>query len=394
MVPPAQAPSYRAVLRTPYARRTFLLSLVGRLCYGTVFLSLTLAVASSTGSYTRAGVVMAVFGLANPLLAPLRAGLIDRYGPARLLPPMAVAYALLLAALAAATWQRETAAWLLLPLSAAAGMCAPPLGPTMRTVWSDLLPDPQMLQRAYSLDTVCEELLYVTGPLIVGLLVAVAAPPLGIAVSAALVLAGTLTFVHAPPVRSARGAPEAAPVADRRARPMSFPQNPPRGPLCVAAGLGLALGALSLFAVVFAGRHGQLASVAWIEAALSVGSAVGGLAYGSLTWRTPAHTRLSVLAVALAAPLALAGASSSLPVLVAAVAVAGLLIAPTLTTAYLLADELATDRNRTRAGTWVNTAFNVGNSAGAATPLLLSALASRTSRPTGEMPATAPEADG
>lgn len=256
-------------------------------------------------------------------------------------------------------------AWLLVPLAAGAGACAPPLGPVMRTVWSDLLPDARMLQRAYSLDTVCEEVLYVTGPLIVGLLVIVAAPPLGIAVSAALVLIGTLAFVRTSPVRAQRGTlamPTPATPAAAGGR-----HGLTAGPLAVTAALGLALGSLNLFVVAFAGRHGQLASVAWIEAALAVGSVVGGLLYGSLNWRTHARTRLAVLAAALAAPLALAGTASSLPAMMAATAVTGLLVAPTLTTAYLLADEQATDQNRTRVGTWVNTAFNLGNAAGAAT---------------------------
>lgn len=363
MVAPVQPPSYRAVLRTPSAGRTFQVSLVGRLSYGIVFLSLTLAITSSTGSYVVAGAAVAVFGLTNSLLAPLRSGLIDRHGSARLLLPMGLAYALLLAVLAALTWSSAADAWLLVPLAAAAGACAPPLGPVMRTVWSDLLPDARMLQRAYSLDTVCEEVLYVTGPLIVGLLVIVAAPPLGIAVSAALVLIGTLAFVRTSPVRAQRGTlampTPATPAAGGR-------HGLTAGPLAVTAALGLALGSLNLFVVAFAGRHGQLASVAWIEAALAVGSVVGGLLYGSLNWRTHARTRLAVLAAALAAPLALAGTASSLPAMMAATAVTGLLVAPTLTTAYLLADEQATDQNRTRVGTWVNTAFNLGNAAGAA----------------------------
>jgi MFS family permease len=389
-------------LGTPSAGRTFQVSLVGRLSYGIVFLSLTLAITSSTGSYVVAGAVVAVFGLANSLLAPLRSGLIDRHGSARLLLPMGVAYALLLAVLAALTWRSEADAWLLVPLAAAAGACAPPLGPVMRTVWSDLLPDARMLQRAYSLDTVCEEVLYVTGPLIVGLLVIVAAPPLGIAVSAALVLIGTLAFVRTPPVRAQRGTlamPAPATPAAGSGHGLTA------GPLAVTAALGLGLGSLNLFVVAFAGRHGQLASVAWVEAALAVGSVVGGLLYGSLDWRTHARTRLAVLAAALAVPMALAGTSSGLPAMMAATAVTGLLVAPTLTTAYLLADEQATDQNRTRVGTWVTTAFNLGNAAGAATagflvealplpacfalaagPLLLSAFAPLVFGPAGKKP--------
>lgn len=404
MVAPVQPPSYRAVLGTPSAGRTFQVSLVGRLSYGIVFLSLTLAITSSTGSYVVAGAAVAVFGLTNSLLAPLRSGLIDRHGSARLLLPMGVAYALLLAVLAALTWSSAADAWLLVPLAAAAGACAPPLGPVMRTVWSDLLPDARMLQRAYSLDTVCEEVLYVTGPLIVGLLVVVADPPLGIAVSAALVLIGTLAFVRMAPVRAQRGTlampTPATPAAGGR-------HGLAAGPLAVTAALGLALGSLNLFVVAFAGRHGQLASVAWIEAALAVGSVVGGLLYGSLNWRTHARTRLAALAAALAVPLALAGTASSLPAMMAATAVTGLLVAPTLTTAYLLADEQATDQNRTRVGTWVNTAFNLGNAAGAAAagflaealplpacfalaaaPLLLSAIAPLASGPSDKPEAT------
>ncbi|TDB75036.1 MFS transporter, partial [Actinomadura sp. KC216] len=63
--------------------------------------SLTLAFTASTGSYTRAGALMAAHGLTGAALSPLRAALIDRHGPRRALPPMTVAYAALLTALAA-----------------------------------------------------------------------------------------------------------------------------------------------------------------------------------------------------------------------------------------------------------------------------------------------------
>ncbi|MGW7244156.1 hypothetical protein ACWGKC_41840, partial [Streptomyces sp. NPDC054804] len=42
----------------------------------------------------------------------------------------------------------------------------------------------------------------------------------------------------------------------------------------------------------------------------------------------------------------------------------GVFVAPTLTTAYLLADEMAGGSTRTWAGAWVNAAVNAGSSAG------------------------------
>jgi MFS family permease len=128
----------------------------------------------------------------------------------------------------------------------------------------------------------------------------------------------------------------------------------------------MCLGALSLLMVVFAERHHQGAAVAWVEAALSAGSAAGGLAYGAVSWRVSGQVRLPVLAAALGLTLAAAGFSPNLYALAAVAGVAGLFVAPALTTAYLLADESAAPQNRTRAGAWVNTAFNTGVSGGTA----------------------------
>lgn len=176
MSSPSVAPSYAAVLRTRNACRTFSASLLVRLSCGMVSLSLVLAIKETTGSYAVAGTVMALFALTSVFLSPVRAGLVDRYGPRRALCPMAAAYASLLTGLAFATAWPGTSGTLLGILAVPTGACTPPLGPVMRTLWSDLVPARRLLQRAYSLDAVAEELLFVTGPLLVGLLVQVAAP--------------------------------------------------------------------------------------------------------------------------------------------------------------------------------------------------------------------------
>ncbi|MEV4534736.1 MFS transporter [Asanoa sp. NPDC049518] len=358
--------SYRAVLRTPHALRTFVAALVGRLSYGVVFVSLTVAVTGATGSYSLAGGTIALFGLGVVLVAPLRASLIDRHGPRRILPPLAGAYAVFLAALAAATWRPGAPAGLLLALTAAAGVCSPPLGPVMRAMWSNLLPDdPSGRQRAFALDTVVEELLFVTGPLLASVFIALGRPALGVAVSAGLVITGTLAMVSSP-AAAAWPRPVAGGVAGRaRIGRTLF------DPVFVAWGIGLGLGAANLLVVAFATSHNQIVAVAGFEAAMAAGSAIGGIAYGARDWAQPQRTQLASLTLALAAVLAGFGLAPGVAVLAAAGALAGLFVAPALTTAYLLADREAPPSARTRAGTWVNTAFNAGSSGGTAAVGLL-----------------------
>ncbi|WP_078629369.1 MFS transporter [Streptomyces sp. 142MFCol3.1] len=362
--PSTGRPSYAAVLRIPYARRTFGAALLGRLSYGIVSLSVMLAVTRATGSYTVAGTVMALFGATSVFLSPARAALVDRHGPRAALLPMALLYAALLGTLAAASWRPGAPPVVLGAVAVAAGSCTPPLGPTMRAVWGELVGDRLLLQRAYSLDGVAEEVLFVSGPLLVGALVQIAPPAAGIALSGLLVGAGTLAFVASPAVRGVR--PSGVREPGRGVARPSAARALVR-PVVVAAGVGLSLGAVDLLVLAFAGeRHHGDDVVAWVLAALSAGSAVGGLLNGAVDWRTSARVRLPLLAVGLGLALAAAGLAPGLGTLAAAVACAGFFVAPALTTAYLLADETAPEGSRTQAGAWVNTAVNAGSSGGTA----------------------------
>jgi len=183
---------YRDVLQLPHASRLLLAALIGRLSFATVSLAMLLAVQRSTRSYAAAGAAVGAFGLANVLVAPARARLVDRAGQPVALPRLAAGYAALLCLLAGLTSSTTVASWLLVTTAGLAGLFPPPLGAAMRVLWASLVQDPAMLARAYSLDAVAEELLFVTGPLLVGLTAAVAPPALGLIASAGLALAGSL----------------------------------------------------------------------------------------------------------------------------------------------------------------------------------------------------------
>lgn len=375
-----------AVLRLPFAARTFATALVGRLSYGTVFLSLTLALASGrgTGSVGRAGEVVAVFALSVAGLAPLRARLIDRHGVRRVLLPLALAYAGALLGLAGATWRPGAPLWLLVVLALAAGATAPPLGPTMRTLWRAMCRGDQALtQRAFSLDTVAEEVIGVSGPLLVGLLILVAEPAAGVALSAVLVAVGTVAMMTSPVVGlvgaggaagTAQKSGDEAGSRDTRPRiaaPATTTTTPRRRPLAriiepvaAAAGVGVGLGAQNLAIVAFAVRHHQPSAIAWADAGMSAGSILGGLAYGTVSWRISSRSRLPLLTAALGLSIAAAALAPNVWTLTAVTTASGVFISPLMTCAYLVADDLADEQARTSAGMWVNNAFNAGSSGG------------------------------
>ncbi|MEW2129687.1 MFS transporter [Streptomyces sp. NPDC005435] len=351
------APSYAAVLRAPHARRTFAAALTGRFSYGVAPLAILLSVNRATGSYAVSGVVMSLFGGAAVFLMPLRASLADRYGARRALLPMATLYAVLLCVLAALAWRPGAPAVLIGAAAALAGACAPPLGPVMRALWSELVTDRQLRHRAYSLDGVAEELLFVSGPVLVGVLVTWAPPASGILLGALLVVAGTAAFVTSPAMTGPR-------PRSGRTRLGGVPGL--TAPVVVAAGAGLALSGVDLLVTAYvAQRSDDTALVPWILGALSVGSVLGGLANGAIDWRRSARARLAWFATGLGLVSAAAGLAPGLWTLTAAMLCTGAFVAPTLTTAYLLADELSPEATRTRAGAWVNMAVNGGSSTGA-----------------------------
>jgi MFS family permease len=367
--------------------RIFAAALVGRFSYGVLFVALMVTLTRATGSYAWAGSAIALFGLATVFLAPVRAGLVDRYGRRRVLLPMAAVHSALLGCLSAAAWRPGAPQWALLALTLSAGACAPPLGPVMRALWSETFAQrPQLRQRAFSLDTVCEELLYVLGPLVAGLFIVLGNAAAGVAASSLLVIGGTAAMVLGPAVD--RQADE--PTARSSASAGQVRASVPRDPVLVAAAVGFALGALNVLVVASAEHHARLAAVSWLEAATAVGSTVGGVVYGTRTWRLPGRALLPLFALALAVALVLAGLAPGLLFLTAGVALVGLCVSPALAVTYLVADESASPDGRVRAGTWVNSACNAGSSCGAAgVGLLLGGLPLRVCFALAALPALA-----
>ena len=237
----------------------------------------------------------------------------------------------------------------------------------MRALWGSLVDDRRLLQAAYGLDGVVEELLYVAGPAVTGVITIVAEPAIGLLVSAGLAVTGTGLFLRSPALGRQRAAPATPSSRARDAAPATAGAARAILAVALAAGaVGLCLGGLGLVIVAFCQARHDPAAVAWIEAAMSAGSALGGLGYGAVTWRVSAQHRLVLLAAALAVILLPAALSPDPVVLALLVGLAGALVSPALATAYVLTERLAAPRARNRAGNWVSSGYNAGSTAGSA----------------------------
>jgi predicted MFS family arabinose efflux permease len=383
--PTTGTPSYLQVLRLPRAARLFGFALWGRLSYGTVFLALTLALTQATGSYATTGACIALFGLANASLVLVRTTMIDRLGMRRVLPPMALAYSAILASItvtiatmhtpAASGPPRSTAA-LLVVLCTAAGACAPPLGPCMRRLWAEMAADPETRRRAFALDAACEEVLYLAGPLLAGLAATWTAPVAGVALSAVLVLIGTLAMVAAlPPLAPHNPDTHAGEQRQRNPRWTKLRIDTLDGAVPASLMVGTSLSAFGLLIVAFAQGQHQYAAVSWVEAGMSAGSVCGGLVFGALALHASHRLQMCSLLAVIGVFIAFAGFAGHMTVLIALACLLGLFVSPSITIMYVVADDAALPGRKTSAGGLVNGSYNLGCALGsAAAGLLLGAL--------------------
>lgn len=356
-----RAESYRAVLALPYAAPTFAAALVGRLSYGLLPLSVLFTVQHATGSFATAGTVVAAFGLTS-LLLPLKSRLVDRHGQPRVLLPLAALCAGMLSSIAVVAESGAGSATAFIGLGAVAGVGAPPLGPAMRATWRTITDGTGLKPRAYSLDSVCEESLYLVGPVLVGIVLGVGSGAVALLITAALLIVGTAAMVATPPARAVRALPAPA-TAWFDVGPLRAPGFAPVTLAVLAAAIGLSIAYTSIAAR--AQQHGAPEVAGYIEATIALGSVIGGLWWGRRRHRRGRSAHLAGLTAFLAVGIGVASVAEALPVLGAVLAVAGVGVAPLFVVAYLASDELAPAHQRTEASTWVNTANNVGSAAGA-----------------------------
>jgi predicted MFS family arabinose efflux permease len=237
----------------------------------------------------------------------------------------------------------------------------PSIGSMVRARWSALLGDSPLLHTAFSLESVADETIFVIGPAVVTLLATEVYPAAGVGVAMVACVAGTLLFAA-----QRRTEPPLAKAVPRRAGGSAIPAPGLITLAPVYFCMGAMFATIDLSTVDFAQEHGHKPLAGFILGAYALGSAVGGLCYGSRSWATPAQRRFAIALCLVAAGTATFWAMPNLIVLAAVIFCSGLCISPTFITGFSLIDQQAPPGRRTEGLAWLSSAISVGVAAGSA----------------------------
>jgi MFS family permease len=247
---------FARVLRAPDVARLLSAAVLARMPIGIDSLAMVLFVRAETGSFARAGLVAAAFGIGVGCSAPVLGRLIDVHGHARVMLPLAGLHAASLAALVAFGLAGAPTG-VLAGCGLAAGITIPPVGSVVRPLLRGLLgSDESLLPTAYALDGIAIELVFVTGPLLTAALVVVASPAAALVVACGFVLVGTVVLITSPASRAWR--PDAGDHERHLRGALASPGM--RTIVAATAPAGFAVGATEVTMTAFASDQGSRAA--------------------------------------------------------------------------------------------------------------------------------------
>jgi MFS family permease len=351
--------AYRRVLAAPQVKPLYLLCILARVPVGMGAVALILFVHGQTDSFGSAGLVAGAYTVGLGITGPPIARFVDRHGSRLVIVPGSI---LVAAAFAAEVLLGEAGAGAV-PLAAVAfvaGAGSVPVGGIMRQRWPELVPAPE-LATAYALDSVAIEVVFVSGPLLAGLLAATVGPSAGVIAAGLIGIVGSLGFARLSTVPPGRD-----PDAERH---WLGALVSPNLRLLVLSGLPLAgtFGALDVVLPAFGAHHGATALGGPYAAALAFGSGAGGLLYGARPgFFGPPRRSLIVMGLLMTLFCLPIPAATSIPEMFVFAALAGIFVAPQITVRNQVAQASLAAGTATEAYTWLALATTVGASIGSA----------------------------
>ncbi len=341
------------------SRLVLVLSIVARMPQGLAPLAVVLLAQERTGSIAAAGLAGGAWAIGSAVSQPLWGGFAGRGRAHRVEAVTAVSQGAVLVFMAFGSWGAEGA---LVALAFGGGLVSAPTSPISRTLWPQLARDQHDLDALYALDATWQEMVFIAGPALVGVLVAVSGPDAALLAAATCGVLGGLVFAWVVrPLWQRHPAPASRTPLGSALKSLAGPY----AALCVMAlGLGLVEVGVPAVAILEQNR----AASGWLLALWSLGSLVGGLVASRVRWRRGPAQRWPWLltGVTVGTATIVVGWNFGLAWLGFTLFLSGLALAPSLAAGYGVIGDRAAAGRRTDAFAWTTTFLLLGFGGGAA----------------------------
>lgn len=350
---------FREILTIPGALGFSAAGLLARFPISMLGLGIVVMLSSTSGSYGLAGAVAAVFMIARAVCSPPLARLVDRHGQRRVMTPTVIVHCLALPGLIVAALE-GLPVWVLFATAIVAGAAVGSVGSLVRARWVFIVTNQTQRHTAFSWEAMVDELIFMTGPIVVTTLGARFHPAAGLVAALFAVAVGSALF-----------------YGQRRTEPTPQPVTADGGgsvlqvmPIVVVVVMfvwaGAGMGSVDVVVVAYAQQRGMPGFAGLLLATLALGSLLAGFFYGAKRWQSETGPRFVVTVVVLAIMSAGLPAAGNISVLVLALFGLGMTVAPTLIGGNAVVQAQARPEQLTEALTWISTGLGIGISIGSA----------------------------
>ncbi len=352
--------SYRVLLRQPGVGWLLAGSVVSRLPFSINALAVLLFLREATGSFAVAGVAAGALSAGIAIGGPIVARLADRRG-ARTLFYFALAHCGGLVLL----WvlgEARLPTYLLFMASFVCGLTLPPCTAVLLERWPALIKDPELLRTAYACEAVSLETAWVAGPLITAAMVALGGAGYALLLSAGFVVIGTAIFLANLPDRAPGHQPHLGAggffgaIRGRAVRIVAIASLP----------IGFCGGTIEVAVPAFSADFAVPEYAGVLLAIWAVASGVGGLLYGALASTGDATHRFLIAFTLFPITSMVLALAVSIPMMALLLIVAGLPLAPLVTTRNEVLHANLSGKLSAESFSWTMTTLIVGSGIGSA----------------------------
>ena len=369
------APARQAGLIRQAGISYFPIALVARLPFAMMVVGILTLVVAARGSLALGGLTSALTGLGTALIGPLLGAAADRVGQRRVLLVAGTVNSALLIAIAWLAFAEVPDA-ALLTVAFLIGATMPQVAPLSRSRLLGIIrrTEPRdrretVVGRTMAYESAADEIVFVFGPVLVGLLATTMNPAAPVIGAAALALVFVTAFALHPSAGADARAHDDGPVDQAPARELLRPAL--LATVVGALGMGMFFGAMLTSLSAFMTEQGAPEQAGLVYGAMGVGSAALALGVALFPARFTLPARWLVFAGLMVAGTVLLPFATSVAWIVGCLLVIGIGIGPTLVTQYSLASALSPHGRSATVMTMLGSAVIVGQSAASALTGLL-----------------------